>query len=156
MHCQLDEVKQILYVASAARNAVLQEFPESSGPGGFSLESGSLVFGLLLLGGHDVFMQKGVISINGKNHDHYWVEVYLDGEAFILDVALAQFGGGQDERMPEVLFMSKDEAAGEYGYAHGKDYDWRREDCEEKVWQAALDMLEINKPLSQVFKEIED
>lgn len=148
MHCQLDEVKVILDTAAEARKAVLRELSEKGDPAGLSLMSSSLVFGLLLLRGYDVFIQKGVISIRGEDQDHFWVLVYLDGESFILDVAPTHF--------PDVLFMPEDEAAAEYGYAMGKDYRWRRGDCEENVWQAALDALGIKKPLSRVFREIED
>jgi len=157
VRCQLDEVKLILDIAIAARKSLLNELPENSVLYRCNPGPSSLVYGLLLLSGNDVFIQKGVVSMGDKELDHYWVLVYLDGDAFILDIAPTWYKDQLDVEVREdVLFMPEGEAAAEYGYAMGKDYEWRKEDCGENVWQAALEHLKIKKPLSQVFRDIEE
>ena len=120
---------------------------ENTGPGldDFSLWSSSISYGLLILNDYDVFIQEGVIHYNGEVRKHFWVEVYFEGDAFVLDAAA---------RAGDIIFMPKDEAGDLYGYEQGKDYDWNRDDCGERVWQETLNTLGIKQPAGMVLMEI--
>lgn len=155
MHCQLDEVKQILDTAAAIRDAVQKNLTKDTPMGEFSRRAASITCGMLLINEHDVFIQKGRVNLRGKESPHYWVEVYLDGEPFILDAVLPFFAG-EREGGADVLFLPAEEAAGMYGYGPGEEYPWRREDCEEGIWLEALRILRENKPLDLIFQEISE
>lgn len=155
MHCQLDEVKHILDCAAAVRDVVQKKLQEDTEIGEFSRRAASVTCGLLLINEHDVFIQKGTVNFKGKEWLLYWVEVYIDGEPFVLDAVLPLFAGEREARA-DVLFLPADESAAMYGYGQGEEYPWRREDCEESIWQEVLDALNINKPLDLIFEEIVD
>lgn len=151
MFCQLDQVRQVLDIAETAKKALLKEYPKMSGLEDFSRKVSSIIFGLLLLDDYDVFIKKGVLRLNDMRCEHYWVELYLDGEGFIL-TALEKEEQGQ--KVLDVQFMPEDEAVDLYGLAQGQDYDWQSEDCQKNVWQIVLRMLDINRPLEEVLEEI--
>ncbi|MFZ5642072.1 MAG: hypothetical protein ACOY46_00620 [Bacillota bacterium] len=154
MHCQLDQVREILDVATATGNAILKETPEAE-LFDFSRMSCSVIYGLLLLKDYDVFIQEGLVDYQGREMDHFWVEVYFEGEAFILDTAIARFLSS-DGRVEDVIFLPGDEASGKYGYRQGKDYEWSPEDCDERVWQSVIKTLGIEKPLSEILADIRE
>lgn len=144
MHCQLDQVGQILNIASAAADSVRKGFPGRPGSLDFSRVSSSVIYGLLLLNGYDVFIQEGQVGPEGEEKDHIWVEVYFEGEAFVLDAAIDG----------DIIFLPKDEAAGVYGYDRGRERDWSPEDCDQSIWRAALDRLGIKKIVEDCLEEI--
>jgi len=146
MYCQLDQVGEMLNAARAVRDAVNQDAAEFLDTETLSFKASSVIFGLLLLNDNDVFIKKGKINFTGKQTNCYWVELYLDGLPFVLTVTR--------EAAPEVLFLPEEEAAEECGLLIEKDHEWRPTDCEEEIWQAALDLLDINKPAQQILDDI--
>lgn len=153
MQCQLDQVRGILDMAAAAGDSVMKNCPDGPGVFHFGRMTGPVIYGLLLLNNYDVFMQKGLIELGGKKRDHFWVEVYFEGEAFVLDVAAARFGeeGGEGR---DILFMPKDEACELYCYEQGRYLDWNPVDCDREVWRSALSILGIDKEVDDLLEEI--
>ncbi|PHJ36993.1 hypothetical protein P378_18985 [Desulforamulus profundi] len=155
MLCQLDQVKQILDIAIAVKNSL-------EGDSGiidhrdYDRKACSVIFGLLLLKNYDVFIQAGVLAAGEKEYDHFWIEVYLDNEAFVLDVTLSRLAENIKKELPEICFMPKEEAVEVYGYGPGRDYEWRREDCEKTLWQKVLAALDIHTPLDELLDEIDE
>lgn len=154
MHCQLDQVKQILDIASAVRNSLLRKYHVKPYPPGLSLEAGSAICGLLILFDHDAFMQKGIINTGVNSHEHYWVDVYMDGEPFILDATLTRLENELGQKIPDVVFMPEDDAVEMYGYARGQDIEWQPDHCGPGVWEEVLMLLGINKPVELILQEI--
>lgn len=150
MYCQLDQVKDVLDIAQAVRNALLREQPHNPKLLGCQRQACSVILGLLLWKEYDAFGQVGVIKQDGKEHRHHWVEVYLEGEAFVLDVTLSQWS----EAVTEVVFLLKEEAAEEYGYGPSEDSDWQPQDAEESLWESVLQQLQIHQPVDEVLTEI--
>lgn len=154
MQCQFDQVGEILDIAAAAGNSAKKKLP-----GGNALHLGRIVspviYGLLLLKEYDVFMQKGLISPGGDKTDHFWVEVYFEGDPFILDAAAGGFvdvgGKGGD-----VLFMPKDEACERYGYDQGTDRDWNPGECDREVLRLTMNMLGMRKEVADILEEISE
>lgn len=155
MPCQLDQVRNILDIAAAVKNALAMEFPGTPSLRGLGRKASSVVYGLLLLQDYDVFMQEGVIQTGDKTHRHYWVDVYMDGEPFVLDTTLTQFEDDLGEELPEIVFMPGEEAGEMYGYAQGKDIHWQPGDCPPEVWQRTLGTLKIDRPLAEILLAIE-
>lgn len=153
MFCQLDQVKDVLNIAEAVRIALLQEQPQNPNLAGCERQASAVILGLLLLKEYDVFGQIGVIRQAGQEHRHHWVEVYLEGEAFVLDVTLSQWGELY-EAIPEVVFLLKEEAAAEYGYGPSEDFDWQQQDAEESLWGNVLKQLQIYQSVDEVLAEI--
>lgn len=154
MFCQLDQVKDVLDIAEAVRRALLQEAPENPSLTGCDQKASSVIFGLLLLREYDVFIQQGVLMLDEKEYRHHWVEVYLEGEAFVLDVTLCQWAEHLGGEIPELVFLLKEDAEEEYGYGPSEDYDWQREDAEESLWEIVLKELKMNQPVEEVLEEI--
>lgn len=154
MFCQLDQVKDVLDIAEAVRHAWLQEEPENPSLAESERKACSLIFGLLLLREYDVFIQEGVLEIKGDEYRHQWVEIYLEGEAFVLDVTLSQWAEQYGEEIPEVVFLLKEEATEEYGYGPSEDYEWHREEAGESLWEKVLRALQINHSVDEVLEEI--
>lgn len=154
MQCQLDQVGEILDIAAAAGAAVKKNCPGCTALP-FGRMVSPLIYGLLLLKEHDVFMQRGLINQGGKAKEHFWVEIYFEGEAFILDAAAGCFedGGGKGN---DVLFMPKEEACEKYGYDQGTDLDWIPGDCDRGVLRSALDKLGINREVDDLLEEISE
>lgn len=152
MQCQFDQVGEILDIAAAAGDSVRKKLPGCTAFD-FGRAVSPLIYGLLLLKEYDVFMQKGLINPGGGKNDHLWVEVYFEGEAFILDAAAGCFedGGGKGS---DVLFMPKDEACERYGYDQGSDRDWSPGDCDRGVLRSALDILGIKRDVDDILEEI--
>lgn len=146
MYCQLDQVGEILNIAGAAKNAVYKDVNGDADFTALSFKASSIIFGLLLLKEHDVFIKKGKVSFNGVRNNYYWVELYLDGLPFIITVTC--------EAAPEVLFLPEEEAGEEYGFLPEKDHELQPADCEEGIWQAALEALGINRYAHQVLEDI--
>jgi len=156
LHCQLDELKIIFDVAAAARDALLKKYPGGIGIEEFTRRAANVTCGLLLLENYDVFIQQGIINFKGKEFRYYWVELYLAGEAFVLDAVLPLFTEGAGVQASDIIFLPLDEAAAMYGYGAGSDYEWRREDCEEIVWETVLATLNIKKSPGEIMEEIAD
>lgn len=154
MQCQLDQVGEILDIAAAAGDAVKKNYSGCTALP-FGRMVSPVIYGLLLLKEYDVFMQRGLINPGGEKTEHFWVEVYFEGEAFILDAAAGCFedGGGKGR---DVLFMPKDEACEMYGYDQGADRDWIPGDCDRGVLRSALDKLGINREVENILKEISE
>jgi len=114
-------------------------------PVGYSLKFCTVLYGLLVLEDYDVFLKRGV---NGCS----WVELYLDGEAFVLTVTT---GDDYDIGTVVVCFAPEEEAALK-GLSGGKDIEWRSGECEESVWRSVLEKLEIKDPLNEVLHEISE
>lgn len=145
MHCQLDQVREILDIAAVAEAAVKKECPESPGAFQMGRMAGPIIYGLLLLKDYDAFMQAGMVNLDGQKREHCWVEVYFEGEAFVLDAGIAG----------EILFLPGDEAGAAYGYEQGRELEWSPEDYDRKIWRAALDILGINKEVEDIWGEID-
>ncbi len=156
MHCQLDELKIIFDVAASARDALRKAFPEGVDIQEFTRRAANITCGLLLLDNYDVFIQQGVINFKEKESCYYWVELYLAGEAFVLDAVLPLFMEGAGVQATDIIFLPLDEASAMYGYGAGSDYEWRREDCEEIVWETVLKTLNIKKSPVEIMVEIAD
>ncbi|SHK62947.1 hypothetical protein [Desulforamulus aeronauticus] len=154
MFCQLDQVKDVLDIAEVVRRALLQEQPENSSLAGSERKACSLIFGLLLLRDYDVFIQEGVITIKGNEHRHQWLEVYLEGEFFVLDVTLSQWTEQYEAEIPEVVFLLKEDAIEEYGYGSSEDYEWQRDAAGKSLWNKVLKALQINQTVDEVLAEI--
>jgi hypothetical protein len=142
-----------LDIAAAAGEAVAREGPGDPGVLYFGKAAGSVIYGLLLLKDYDVFMQQGLIELGGKKRDHVWVEIYFEGEAFVLDAAAARFGeeGGA---AGDMLFMPGEEAGAIYGYQQGRHLDWSPGDCDRRIWGAALAILGMEREVDHLLEEI--
>lgn len=156
LFCQLDQVKDILDIGTEVRSSLLKEYPEKTELEGCSKIASSVIFGLLILKDYDVFLHSGNINLDGNHHEHNWVEVYLDGEEFILDVTLTQFVKKLGREIPDIIFAPKEEVVALYGYGQSQEYDWRRDQCSEAIWQQVLEKLGIPKPVQEVLEEIAD
>lgn len=156
MHCQLDELKIIFDIAASARDALRKGFPGGLAVEDFARRAANITCGLLLLKNYDAFIQRGIINSSGKKSPHHWVELYLSGDAFVLDAVLPLFMKNAGVQETDVIFLPLDDAAALYGYGAGSDYDWRREECEEFVWETVLEMLNIKKQPGDIMEEIED
>ena len=121
MFCQLDQVKDILDIAEAVRESLLKENPENQNLQGCGKQASTAMFAFLIVKEYDVFLQEGVLHCGGETYPYHWVELYLDGEAFVLDVTLAQFSQVPKHQVPEVLLLPGDEAAEEYGYGESRE-----------------------------------
>ncbi len=154
MFCQLDQVKDVLDIAEAVRRVLLQEEPENPSLAESERKACSLIFGLLLLQEYDVFIQEGALTIKGNEHRHQWLEVYLEGEFFVLDVTLSQWAEQYGAEIPEVVFLLKEEAIEEYGYGSSEDYEWQREAAGKSLWSKVLRALQINQTVDEVLEEI--
>ena len=156
MFCQLDQVKQILDIATTVRNIVVKDAGVNSLDQALDIKACNLIFGLLLINEYDVFIQEGVILLGDREYPHYWTEVYLDGEAFILDTTIARLAPVLNKDIPEVYFMPQDEAVEEYGYGKGKEFSWQREACDKSIWQRVLAELDIKGSVEDIIQEISD
>lgn len=145
MFCQLDQVKQILDTIAAVNDALRKKWNQPFDMAAYSLRAASVIWGLLLLDDYDVFMKQGA--------GQYWVELYLDGTIFII-MAIQPEEPGQE--FPDIVFMPGEDAWAEYDLSGGADYEWRRDDCEEYFWQAALDILNTDKKACDILDEIEN
>ena len=146
MYCQLDQVGEILRVAGAAKAAVCRDLQEPFDAAAISFKASAIIFGWLLLQDNDVFIKKGHIRSDNRQTALYWVELYLDGVPFVLTVNC--------DPVPEVLFLPEEEAEEEYGLTPEQDHEWQPADCEEEIWQAALNELDINKPAQEIIEDI--
>ncbi|WP_027364068.1 hypothetical protein [Desulfotruncus alcoholivorax] len=146
MYCQLDQVGEILNVAGAVKDAVCKDQQAPFDSTIISFKASSVIFGLLLLKDNDVFIKKGNVNVNGKQAGYYWVELYLDGLPFVLTVVC--------EPVPEILFLPVEEAVEKYRFIPEKDHAWRPTDCEEEIWQAVLNDLDIKKTAQQIIDDI--
>jgi len=151
LFCQLDQVGQVLDIANAVRDALQEEFSETLNLYEYSRKAGSVAFGLLLLHDYDVFYKRGFININDKQCEHYWVEVFFDGEALILSAFVREESA---PKKADFVLLPEDEAVSLYGLTGGRDVEWQQGDCEESVWRAVLNMLHIDKPLPEILDEI--
>ncbi|ABO51167.1 hypothetical protein Dred_2661 [Desulforamulus reducens MI-1] len=152
MFCQLDQVKQILDMASAVKNILKEErFLNID----LDRKSCSILYGLLLLKDYDVFIQRGTVSFEGREFPHHWTEIYLDGEAFILDINLVS-SAKVENRSEDIYFMPEEDAVKDYGYQALQEYGWKKEDCQREIWQRVLKELNISKNVDQVLEEIEE
>ncbi|HBV98225.1 MAG: hypothetical protein JL50_00055 [Peptococcaceae bacterium BICA1-7] len=153
MQCQLDQVGEILNIAAAAGDSVEKKMPGCS-----ALHLGRtvspVIYGLLLLKEYDVFMQKGLVNSVGEKTGHFWIEVYFEGEPFILDAAAGSFedGGGKGD----ILFMPKDEACERYGYDQGTDREWNPKECDRGVLRLTMDTLGIHQEVDFLLEEISE
>ncbi|MDO7787678.1 hypothetical protein [Desulforamulus aquiferis] len=148
MYCQLDQVKEILAIGAAVRSAVMGYKLQSHWPKSAS----AITCGLLLRKNLDAFIQKGKIHPNGVAYEHFWVEVYLDGEPFLFDVTIGLLGCTLGQNFPDVMLVPRDEADELYG--EGFEYEWSMEDCPRDILQTALNALGVAKSPEEVLKEI--
>lgn len=151
MFCQLDQVGQILKIANAVKDALQEHYKTNSDLYKQSKKASMLALGLLLMHDYDVFIKKGILAIDHENLEHYWVEIYLDGEAFILISSLKEEA---DYKVLDIAFMPEEEAIEVYGLSQGRDVEWQYDVCNINTWQKTLDILEIKKPLNQILTEI--
>lgn len=154
MFCQLDQVKEILDIAEAVRGALRAEYPANRNLQDCGKAASTAIFALLVVKDYDVFPQQGEVSRQGDVYPHHWVELYLDGEAFVLDVTYGQFCSGSGE-VPEVIFLPADEAAEEYGYGAGKELSWQREACSQDVWQRLSQQLQLQVSVVELLDEVD-
>lgn len=153
MFCQLDQVKQILDITTAVKN-VLGE--EQIGEGVFSRKACAMLYGLLLINDYDVFIQEGVITLGDREYPHQWIEMYLDGVPFILDIGLATVAGLAKDKQEEIYFLPEEEAVMEYGYQGHRESPWQKEDCQRETWQRVIDLLKLPTTVERLLEEIED
>ncbi|RYD05944.1 hypothetical protein N752_06780 [Desulforamulus aquiferis] len=104
MYCQLDQVKEILDIGAAVRSAVMGYKLQSHWPKSAS----AITCGLLLRKNLDAFIQKGKIHPNGVAYEHFWVEVYLDGEPFLFDVTIGLLGCTLGQNFPDVMLVPRE------------------------------------------------
>lgn len=152
MHCQLDSVKHILDVGSAVRKAMLDYIKKHPDMGDVGLISSSITCGLLLFGGLDAFIQQGEISNDTNTQEHTWVELYLDGEALIMDIFP---GFNQQETKGDMILMLKEEAVALYNYGRDSEVEWKADSCPVPILQQSLNILNIVLPAQLVLEEIE-
>ena len=55
------------------------------------------------------FIQRGTVSFEGREFPHHWTEIYLDGEAFILDINLVS-SAKVENRSEDIYFMPEEDA----------------------------------------------
>lgn len=159
MFCQIDRAGQILHTCAAARSALLGELQFEKGSlVELGLKISSIAYGLLLINDYDVLIIKGSVAINGSLQEHCWLEVYLEGDLFVLDAAFPLFVDNlvlrpqPDYKQEDIIYLPKEDTSGLY--VEGKVQDWHREECTQSVWQRALDLQGIKKPLDEVCEEI--
>lgn len=156
MFCQLDQVKDILDIAEAVQEALLETYPAKQNLEGCGKEASTAIFAFLLLKEYDVFLQEGVLNIGGEAYQHHWVELYLDGEAFVLDVTLSQFTHLLNKRVSDVLLVPGDEAAQEYGYGVSREIAWQPEACQDTLWQKIINKLQLALSVEQLLEQVEE
>ncbi|MEW5954101.1 MAG: hypothetical protein AB1815_10325 [Bacillota bacterium] len=154
MSCQLDEVIQVFNVAKGVRNALLKHYPDRPEMADLGRRATSVACGLLLLEGFDVFIKDGMVRLEGRDIQHCWLEIFLNGEEFIWDITLIQFSRQVGQELPNTVFMLKEEAEELYGYGQSTDYDWQADDCPLQVWQDALDYLKLDRMAAEVISEV--
>lgn len=148
MFCQLDKVKEILDIAEAVRQALVDE--------GSAKEASTAIFAFLVLKKYDVFPQEGVLKLAGESYPHHWLELYLDGEAFVLDVTLSQFTQLLNKKVPEVVLVPGDEASQEYGYGESRELAWQPEVCPEWLWLKLIKKLKLSLSVEQLLEQVEE
>lgn len=153
MFCQLDQVKQILDTAAAVKNVLTEE---QTGEGVFTHQACSMLYGLLLMMDYDVFIQKGVITLGDKEYPHQWIEMYLDGVPFILDIGLETVVGWGKDKPEEIYFLPEEDAVMEYGYQVQQETPWQKEDCRRETWQRVIDLLKLPTTVDQLLEEVEE
>lgn len=153
MFCQLDQVKQILDTAAAVKN-VLGE--EQTGEGVFARKACSMLYGLLLMEDYDVFIQGGTIHLQDQEYPHQWIEMYLDGVPFILDICLGTVAGLIKDNQEDIYFLPEEDAVMEYGYQVHQEYPWQKGDCQPETWQRVIERLKLPTTVEQLLEEIEE
>ncbi|MEG6523236.1 hypothetical protein [Desulfotomaculum sp. 1211_IL3151] len=153
MFCQLDQVKQILDTAAAVKN-VLGE--EQTGEGVFARKACSMLYGLLLMKDYDVFIQGGTIHLQDQEYPHQWIEMYLDGVPFILDICLGTVAGLIKDNQEDIYFLPEEDAVMEYGYQVHQEYPWLKGDCQPETWQRVIERLKLPTTVEQLLEEIEE
>jgi len=154
--CKIDEIRQVFVVADAVREALLKAYPDRPKLESCCRQASSVIFGIMLVSEVDAFLKEGVVEINGSELPHCWLELFFNGDDFILDVTLTQFEEQYSQTLPETVFMIKEDAEMTYGYARGTEYDWQRDDCAPELWQAVLDTLRINRTVDDVLAEVSE
>lgn len=155
--CKIDEIRQVFDVADAVREALLEAYPHRPKLEECCRQAASVIFGILLISEVDAFLKEGVVEINDSKLPHCWLELFFNGDEFILDVTLTQFEEQYiDQILPDTVFMIKEDAEMTYGYARGTEYDWQRDDCAPELWQAVLDTLRITRPVDEVLDEVSE
>ncbi|GAB6179813.1 hypothetical protein JCM14036_11320 [Desulfotomaculum defluvii] len=153
MFCQLDHVKEILDTAAAVQSVLAEEQCEEEV---FAQKACSMLYGLLLLRDYDVFIQKGVITLEGREYPHQWIEMYLDGQAFILDISLGTLSEIMKDKPEQVYFSLEEDAVIEYGYQVHQESSWQKEDCQRQTWQRVIDLLKLPTTVVKLLEEIEE
>lgn len=154
--CKIDEIRQVFDVADAVRDALLKAYPDRPKMEECCRQASSIIYGILLISEVDAFLKEGIIEINDSVLPHCWLELFFNGDEFILDVTLTQFEEQFGQTLPDTVFMIKEDAEMTYGYTRGIEYDWQMDDCAPELWQAVLDVLRIKRPVADVLDEVSE
>lgn len=143
MYCQLDQVGSIFDMTAVVQKTLQKELPSGTDITDLSFNASAIMYGLLLLNDHDVFLKKGRLVTDLGTSAHYWVELFMDGELFILTYVPG-----------EIIFMLEEEALAQYEFSGDSDVHWQEVTCEPGLWQSVLQAMGVNQPVQQVLETI--